>query len=394
MRLAMPWLVAAAWSCVNLDEQQPHADAKFVAYVQALVDGVRVNSETHSLLHKVGNDSLTIGYGFAPACNGKYTDAQGERDIKYTDAQVERDITAAMRQWLQPLRDWPERPGDATAIVETFTYLKGTASAQNTTRSGLRYRDLSGTEGSDLEIVFYCERGRSSIFFKRSPPHINMWDKSGGKYSLATLTHEVGHAFGLTDTYVEYGSSRSGRLFEADTSLRYNQSDCGSQRMIGCQPLSVMNVHTWLIDDSAIALGKDDIAGLRWLYRYIVTGDEACPLGFISELSTGGCVPKDPLSFAMQQGDIDNTIALLSERGLPIDAQDDKGNTVLHYAAQRAASHGADFYRKGIEAGASPDIANQAGMTPRDILLPAIETAMQDEDLYNAEALIAIAIAD
>ncbi len=33
-------------------------------------------------------------------------------------------------------------------------------------------------------------------------------------------------------------------------------------------------------------------------------------------------------------------------------------------------------------------------MTPRDILLPAIETAMQDEDLYNAEALIAIAIAD
>ena len=377
MRLIMLWLVVAA--CMNLNEGDASAEAKFLTYVQAMGDTAR----SYSLLHKAHSDALTIRYGFAPGCGSKYS-----------DAQVERDISRVMRLWLSALRDWPERPS-SRVIVDSFTYLKGTASDLRQSSGGRSYRNLSSTEGgSDLDIVFYCKRGRAFIFYARNPPQIHMYEKANGRYSLATLTHEIGHAFGLTDTYVEYERTRTGRLVEAEHRWRHNQSDCGSQKIIGCQPLSVMNVHTWLIEDSAIALGKDDVAGIKWLYRYLLTGNVACPLDFISEINTGGCIPKDPLAFAMKQGDIDNTIELLAERGLPIDTQDKKGNTVLHYAAQRAASHGIDLYGKGIVAGADPDIENKEGITAREMLFPAIEKAIQSKQLGIAEGLIAHAIID
>ena len=376
MRLTMLWLVATTWSCLDLDEQYSSADVKFVTLVQSLGD----QAKPFSLLHKAHNASITIRYGFAPECNDKYT-----------DTQVEDHITQVMRLWLSPLHNWNERPS-TDAIVDSFTYLKGIAGEK---QGELNSRELSGPAGSELDITFYCEQGRSFIAFAETPAQIHLYEEDAGNYSLATLTHEVGHAFGLNDTYVEYETTNSGKYYEADGQLRYNQSDCGSELMIGCQPLSIMNVHVWLVDSNNILhLGEDDVAGIRWLYRYLVTGDVDCPLGFISELSTGGCVPEDPLDFAMKQGDIANAIELLAERGLSIDAQDEKGNTVLHYAAQRAASHGGYFYRKGIEAGASPDITNIAGKSPRDILLPAIEKAVQLRRLYTAEDLIALAIVD
>ena len=378
MRWTILWLVVATQSCMNLDEEEAAAEAKFLTYVQA--KGAKAKS--YSLLRKAHSDTLTIRYGFAPGCGSKYS-----------DAQVERDITKVMRLWLSALRDWPERPS-SEVIVDSFTYLKGTANDLRQSSGGRYYRTFSEGGDSDLSIVFYCARGRAFIFYTRNPPQIHMYEKANGRYSLATLTHEIGHALGLTDTYVEYERTRTGRLVEEEHRWRYNQSDCGSQKIIGCQPLSVMNIHTWLIEDSAIALGKDDVAGLRWLYRYLLTGDVACPLDFISEINTGGCIPKDPLAFAMKQGDIDNTIELLAEQGLPIDTQDEKGNTVLHYAAQRAASHGIDLYGKGLSAGADPDIENKEGITPREMLFPAIEKAIQSKKLYIAEPLISHAIID
>ncbi len=380
MRLAMLWLAATTWSCIDLDEEQSSANMKFVTYVQAMGE----TTKSLSLLHKAHNASLTIRYGFAPECNGKYS-----------DTQVENDITKVMRLWLSPLRDWPERPASDT-IVDSFTYLKGTASEKHDPYEIKReYRTLSGEEGSKLDITFYCERGRSFIIFTLAPPQIHLYEEAAGNYSLSTLTHEIGHAFGLDDTYVEYENTNSGKRFEAEDQWRYNQSDCGSQEMIGCQPLSIMNVDVWLVENKNNPhLGEDDTAGIRWLYRYLVTGDVACPLGFIYELNTSGCIPEDPLDFAMKQGDIDNAIELLAERGLSINAQDEKGNTILHYAAQRAASHGGYFYRKGVKAGASPDIENNAGTTPRDILFPTIEKAMQSSKLYIAEDLISLAIID
>ena len=373
-------IMVVVWSCIDLDEQHSHADAKFVTLVQSLGEDVK----PYSLLHKAHNAALTIRYGFAPECNGKYT-----------SKQVEGDITKIMNLWLQPLRDWPER-STSDAIVASFSYLQGTASDKHDPfELGRKYRTLSGAEGSELDITFYCERGRSFMIFGITPLQIHLYEEAAEKYSLLTLTHEIGHVFGLNDTYVEYENTNSGRRFEAKGQLRYNQSDCGSQEMIGCQPLSIMNVDAWLVEDhNNPHLGEDDIAGIRWLYRYLVTGDVACPQGFIYEMTTGGCIPEDPLDFAMKQGDIDNAIELLSERGLSINAHDEKGNTVLHYAAQRAASHGGYFYRKGVEAGASPDIENNAGMTPRDILFPAIERAMQSSKFYTAEDLISLAIPD
>ncbi len=385
MRGGRLWLVAAMWSCMDLDGQDPAAGAKFITFVQSL-DHINV---AMSLLRKLHDDTLTIRYGFAPACRGKYS-----------NAQVEADTTKVMRLWLQPLRDWSERPA-SDPIVDSFVYLRSTGGEWKTSSGGRRYYKLRGPEGkaadSDLDITFYCSRGRSFIFFAATPPRIHLYDE-GDKYSLATLAHEVGHALGLSDTYVEYRRTDSGKLVEADSSvvIRYNRSDCGSQAMVGCQPLSLMNKLVWLIeDDSKPHLGADDIEGIKWLYRYVFDeGAEGCPRGFISELTTRGCVPENPLAFALQQGDIDNAIELLSERGLAIDSQDEKGNTVMHYAAQRAASHGGHFYRKGLENGASPDIRNRHDTTPRELLFPAIETAVKNGELYIAADLISLAISD
>ena len=380
MRLTVLLLATAVWSCMNTDEQV--AEVKFVSLVQAIGE----EAGSLSLLQKSHNDSITIRYGFAPECQSKYP-----------NKQVEDDITKIMRLWLKPLRDWDERPATDT-IVDSFTYLQGTASEKHDPYdTGNLYRTLSGGgNGSELDITFYCENDRSFIFFAATPPQIHLYENASGNYSLSTLMHEVGHAFGLDDTYVEYELTESGKRVEAESKWwRYNRSDCGSEEMIGCQPLSIMNVDSWLVEDTNNPhLGDDDTAGIRWLYRYLVTGDVTCPLGFLNEINTGGCIPEDPLAFAMQQGDIDGTIELLAEQGLPINTPDKKGNTILHYAAQRAASHGAAFYHKGINVGASPDIENKVGITARELLFPALEKAIESGKLNIAERLISLAIKD
>ena len=150
-----------------------------------------------------------------------------------------------------------------------------------------------------------------------------------------------------------------------------------------------MNNTRWLIEDSNnLLLGQDDIAGIRWLYRYLVTGEVQCPQDFVTERSTGGCVPSDPFAFALKQGDYDNAIELMLEQGVSLNTQDKEGNTILHYAARRAASHGGYIYQRAVEGGASPDLHNNAGETPRGLLFPAISEAMQREKLHIAQDLI------
>lgn len=371
MRLLSLFLaVVLVAACIEVGDQQS-ARGKFIAEMQLNNQAIY----SSSLITKVNSPAITIMYGFVPECASKYS-----------DTQVKSDVERVLRLWLKPLRDWSERPSNQP-VVDTFIFERGSTydskiiePANKATIYG-----MASSLNTDFTITFYCREGRSYMFKQRDPREIHMYDEKG-QYSLATLMHEVGHVFGLADTYVDPTNITGGKN-------RFNTSICGSKRMVGCQPLSVMSITNWLIeDDNSLKLGEDDIAGIRWLYRYQVDGSVQCPVGYVAEQSTRGCVPQDLLDFALQQGDYDNAIELMIEQGLPLDTQDDKGNTILHYAAQRAASHGGHAYARAVEAGASPDLANYAGDTPRKLLFPAIKEAMQRNEIYIAADLIARAI--
>ena len=81
-------------ACLEVSDQES-AKQKFITFVQS--SGF-VDFHT-SLLLKVHNPAITVRYGFVPECRGKYS-----------DAQVTSDIEKVLRLWLQPLRDWSDRP--------------------------------------------------------------------------------------------------------------------------------------------------------------------------------------------------------------------------------------------------------------------------------------------
>ena len=357
-------------ACIDFSDQQS-AREKFIAFVQA---GDMV-AHKYSMLHKVHSPAITIAYGFGSDCANKYS-----------DAQVTGDIERVMRLWIQALRDWDELPPNQ-ALVDTFHFVKSplTPVKEDEVNGGMV--QVVNAMGSDLKVTLYCRPGRSFMYAGFNPMQIHLYDEEM-RYSMSTLVHEMGHVFGLADTYVDATGLTGGPN-------RFNQSVCGSKNMVGCQPLSIMNHSRWLIeDDNNLRLGEDDIIGLRWLYRYIfiAKNDASCPQGYVPEYATRGCVPADLLTFARDQGDIDNVVELMIEKNIDLDTKDKDGNTVLHLAAQRAASHGGYVYGRAVEAGASPDLANNAGNTPREILFPAIEEAMRREKIHIAQELIARAI--
>ena len=114
-------------------------------------------------------------------------------------------------------------------------------------------------------------------------------------YSRSTLLHEIGHAFGLADTYVEDDEDLHRFSIKSGGGLNYT---------VGKQPLSVMSGLSYVeVDpDEDSLLGNDDIDGIKWLYRYFHQRDtdvETCPSDYEFEIidrtkNISGCRP--PLS--------------------------------------------------------------------------------------------------
>ena len=163
-----------------------------------------------------------------------------------------------------------------------------------------------------LSIIFYCRQGRSfARVYGFFPIEIHMHQEDNvyagitdqKKFDLTTLHHEVGHAFGLGDTYIERDDRK------AEVISHYNISDGGSDYTIGKQPLSVMNASRQIgfnYMTEELQLGADDIAGINWLYDYRMFRDIAlsdCPADYLYEHSTKGCRPRYPLIFAVKQND-------------------------------------------------------------------------------------------
>ena len=335
-------------SCRLLEEGKNVRKTKFIAiaqqHLQANFNGL--------LIKKVHNPKITIDYGFSD------NDRCGKLVSVLDEQQLKIYISESLRVWLAPLADRGE-------IVNRFEYRYRETHKDGDSKSR-KFNYTLDSDNPDLSIIFYCQEGRS---FARVGTHamIHMYQETGS-YTMNILHHEMGHAFGLGDTYVDVTESPS-------WSFRYNTSDGGGAGTAGKQPISVMNLnHLTAIDSTGeLQLGADDIAGINWLYNYHVAktiGKNDCPADYLYEDSTKGCAPRYPLIFAVKQNNLYFVDRILSadSKNINLDQQDELGNSALHYAAYANKKHGSLLYDYLIDKGANIQLKNNKGETARDIL--------------------------
>ena len=160
-------------------------------------------------------------------------------DQKRNPQELEQAITKALQLWLAPLRALTKRP-----IVNDF-----------------RYHLNADLAEVDMRITFECKLLPSSaLLSNRENPDIIL--RVGTEVSLImnSLVHEIGHAFGLTDTYL--GAGIIGDPFI---------STGGLKKTAGRQPPSLMSAHL-LVAGGMTKLGEDDKRGIIWLYKYFFDG--------------------------------------------------------------------------------------------------------------------------
>ena len=141
--------------------------------------------------------------------------------------------------------------------------------------------------------------------------------------SFFFLVHELGHAFGLGDTYVRDRLPSTG----------------GLAHTMGKQPASVMSSGLMRHIIEPFALGEDDKNGIIWLYKYLYENQSAGDCFFpdyIRVESDGRCRHKYPLIFEAKHGFFETVQQILiDDPTLELNARDSQGMTALHYAVQR-----------------------------------------------------------
>ncbi len=157
---------------------------------------------------------------------------------------------------------------------------------------------------------------------------------------MKAMLHEIGHLFGLADTYVGARRGPAGM----DTGGRNNTR--------GSQPTSFMSGFFPALTEKDIknidrdalvplqglvTLGKDDENGIIWLYKYTYEGlpltDCFFPDYELEEIPFG-CKPKHPLIFELKQNNNERLAldVLTDDKNLNVNAQDADGMTALHHA--------------------------------------------------------------
>ena len=145
-----------------------------------------------------------------------------------------------------------------------------------------------------------------------------------------SLLHEIGHCFGLLDTYI--------RPHLTLEELRVSRGGIG--RTIGHQPGSVMSGHNAPLPHGT-RISQDDANGMGvWLYKFY---HENLPLedcifpGYELEKDPDGCRPKYPLIFEIKHSNerlASNVIH--DDENTDINAKDGDGMTALQYAVIKA----------------------------------------------------------
>ena len=317
-----------------------------------------------------GKDGWLIVYGFTSNC-------LKEKEEK---KELEESISRYLRLWLSPLADMK--------VVDNFYYQE--VEVTNDYKFKL---DSLGKKDPHLKFVFNCKRYGGSYmnlekfyifmdYSNRDKKHKSLLlcgkdyvknsscENAGyqeGGYSMETLLHEIGHAFGLADTY-ERGSSLDDRGVTEG------------------QPMSVMagggfySTDTTLELKDSLVLAEDDKNGIRYIYNYVYknTTNNECPSEDyeyveksgketpLSLTSIGTCIPKLPFIYKLKQAylqeqrhkdtQLASIIIAASKYNISlqksifdhgraeslfkaekINAQDNDGNSGLHYAVKFGA---------------------------------------------------------
>ncbi len=270
--------------------------------------------ERDILLDKLDKPQWRIGYNFTVDCPAEF---------RQQEKQLQEAITKALQAWLQPLRErYPNKQ-----FTDNFLLVRHPDVAA-CEEDRLSLREL------DTRITFDCAEDARGAFARIAlageAPDICM--RKGVAVGVEnrgftfTLVHELGHAFGLGDTYVRDRLPSIG----------------GLAYTMGKQPSAVMSSTLMRHIIEPFALGQDDKNGIIWLYKYLYenqpTGDCFFP-DYIRVEWDGRCEPNYPLIFEAKHG-VFQTVRqiLIDDPTLELNARDSHGMTALHYAVQRGSA--------------------------------------------------------
>ena len=318
------------------------------------------------LIHKVHEPSWKIGYRFTNKCPPEYRE---------NSAEFKAVIATVLREWLQPLHDMqltrPITDDFQFSLMPDFQFDK--------------LDNLDWRRSVDLLITFQCAEGFSLAFISDIPPEIMM--RRGTDVDLpllsSSLSHELGHAFGLADTYLSAYIRKGGR------------STGGLDKTVGTQPSSMMA-------SFSPNVGEDDKRGIIYLYKASHEGIETedCLFSdYVYEKETYGCRPKHPLIFEAKYSHWLAVFHLLDEDPtIDVNTQDTTGMTALHHATaldreevvERLLEHkDIDPSLRDKQGRTALDIARAADLTEIIALLQASTPPQVVEDV-NGDGIINI----
>ena len=270
----------------------------FMAYDHASKPHLR--RKANNLIRRVHKAEWVIGYRYKDNCppaarnNGK---------------AIEEAITTSLRAWLQPVREM----NTGKPVVDDFRFVPNYV-----------IKEDAEVKLYDLRIIFSCDFGKSrALVIAREdfPPEIQMHRGTRVTDQFASvLLHEIGHCFGLLDTYPR---PIPGEEFQV--------SRGGLSLTIGHQPSSVMSNLNYP-KPAPTRISQDDANGIVWLYKFY---HENLPLedcifpDYELEKSPDGCRPKYPLIFEIKHG---NERLTLFVENTDVNAKDSDGMTALQHA--------------------------------------------------------------
>ena len=302
------------------------------------------------LLDIVDKPQWRIGYSFT---------IDYPENFRKKEAEVKEMIIKSMQIWLQPLRErYPERQ-----FTNDFSLVRMPDT------EGCQMEEFSRVFGDrigkvDLGIILSRRQHKefSHAWVYTGTPWVCMKEipvvEKGAKIQenfFFILVHEVGHTFGLEDTYAKGARVSTG----------------GFSRTAGRQPSSMMSGSKWLA--RPVQIGEDDKNGIIWLYKYLYEDHPPNDCFFpdyvwVEHKFYGGCEPKYPLIFQVKHGSFESVkLILQDDPTLTINAQDHEGMTALHHAVARLDQKMVKFLmeRQGIKV----NLTNKYGQTPAQLAM-------------------------
>lgn len=264
------------------------------------------------LILKVDEPQWKIGYRFAADC---------PEEFRLKEPELKAAMTTALRLWLEPLHALEL----VHPITDDFLYLRQDDFHGNEGEGA----DHAALRGLDARITFECRKAVSNarIWLGASPEVYIRQGTDIDKNYMLVLIHELGHAFGLEDTYFAVRNEKM-------------KNKGGLETTVGTQPASIM-ASWWTPDEHTPQITEDDVRGIVWLYNHFYEGlpikDCFFP-DYVLEEEPRGCIPKYPLIFELKHGYSHRALRMFNEDpNLDVNAQDDSGLTALHYAVMQEA---------------------------------------------------------